>query len=216
MKHLIIIGAGGFGREIYCSATESLGFGSEFDIKGFLDPNIHVLDGFEGYPPILGVEDTYKIVEDDVFVCAFGNIQLKKKCCEKILSKGGVFYTIIHNTAYISKNVKIGDGCIVLAGARIHCDSKVGNYVIIQPYATIGHDTIIGDWSLINTGVVCGGASKIGEGVVIHINSAVMPSAIIGDCAIVGAGSVTLRRVKAGQTVFGVPAKPVLSPKANT
>ena len=88
--------------------------------------------------------------------------------------------------------------------------------MIIQPYATIGHDTCIGDWSFINTGVVCGGSAKIGEGVIIHINSAVMPSAIIGDYAIVGAGSVTLRRVKAGQTVFGVPAKPVLSPNVNS
>lgn len=33
MKHLLIIGARRFWREIYNSATESVGYGTEFDIK---------------------------------------------------------------------------------------------------------------------------------------------------------------------------------------
>lgn len=212
MKHLIIIGAGGFGREIYCSATESIGFGDEFDIKGFLDPDAHKLDGFEGYPPILGVEDSYSIEVDDIFVCAFGNVGLKKKCCEIIISKGGSFITLIHKTAYISKNVRIGNGCVVLAGARIHCDVTLGDFVVVQPYAIIGHDVKVGNWSHINALVDCGGASVIGEGVTLHTTCFVLPQAIIEDGATVGAGSVTMMKVKKDQTVFGVPARPILVP----
>lgn len=212
MKHLIIIGAGGFGREIYCSATESIGFGDEFDIKGFLDPDAHKLDGFKDYPPILGVEDSYSIEADDVFVCAFGNVGLKKKCCEKIISKGGSFLTLIHKTAYVSKNVRIGNGCIVLAGARIHCDVTIGDFVVIQPYAIIGHDVRVGNWSHINALADCGGASIIGERVTLHTTCFVLPQAIIEDDATVGAGSITMMKVKKGQTVFGVPARPILVP----
>lgn len=213
MKHLIIIGAGGFGREIYCSASESLGYGTEFDIKGFLDPDESKLDGFKGYPPIIGVEDTYQIEPDDVFTCAFGNVSLKKKCCDKIISKGGIFQTLIHKTAYVSKNVKIGKGSIILAGARLHCDVTIGDFVVIQPYAIIGHDVKVGRWSHINAFVDCGGASSIGEGVTLHTTCFVLPQAIIEDDVTVGAGSVTMMRVKKGQTVFGVPARPVLVPK---
>ena len=86
---------------------------------------------------------------------------------------------------------------------------------MIQPSAIIGHDTIIGDWSLINTMSICGGASKIGECVTIHINSFVMPGAVIENDVTVGAGSVTMRRVKAGRTVFGVPAKYIVIPQTS-
>ena len=48
MKHLVIVGAGGFGREMFGMAREAVGFGSEFDIKGFLDAKPTALDGFAG------------------------------------------------------------------------------------------------------------------------------------------------------------------------
>ena len=37
MKNLIIIGVGGFAREIYWHAQKAHGFGDEWRIKGFLD-----------------------------------------------------------------------------------------------------------------------------------------------------------------------------------
>ncbi len=35
MRNLLIIGAGGFGREVYNSALESIGYGKDFIVKGF-------------------------------------------------------------------------------------------------------------------------------------------------------------------------------------
>ena len=54
MKNLVIIGAGGMGRTMYNIALECLGFKTEFQIKGFLDDDLSALDGFDGYPPVLG------------------------------------------------------------------------------------------------------------------------------------------------------------------
>lgn len=51
MKKSVIIGASGFGREVYCSATESIGYEEIFDIKGFLDNKSNALPGYK-YPPI--------------------------------------------------------------------------------------------------------------------------------------------------------------------
>ena len=59
MKQLIIIGAGGMGRTFYSNALESRGFGEEFVVKGFIDDNLQALDGFAGYPPILGTIRDY-------------------------------------------------------------------------------------------------------------------------------------------------------------
>ena len=54
MRHLVIIGAGGFGREVYGVAREAVGYGTDFDVKGYLDAKADALAGFEGYPPVIG------------------------------------------------------------------------------------------------------------------------------------------------------------------
>ena len=46
MKNLLIIGARGYGREIYNFAIDSKGYGTEFTVKGYLDDKVSALDGF--------------------------------------------------------------------------------------------------------------------------------------------------------------------------
>jgi sugar O-acyltransferase (sialic acid O-acetyltransferase NeuD family) len=214
MKHLVIIGAGGFGREVYNTAIESIGYGIEFDVKGFID-NIYDEVGHPGYPPLLSKIVDYEIEKDDVFICALGDVNYKKKFCELIISKGGEFITFIHKTAYISMNTTLGKGCIVLADARIHCDVTIGNFVTVQPKAVIGHDVVIEDWCHINAFADCGGASHLEEGVTLHTNSFILPKVRMGAFSVLGAGSVANRNVKPGAVLFGVPARELPVPKIN-
>ncbi len=214
MKHLIIITAGGFGREIYDLATEAVGYQTDFVIKGFIDDNLQALDRFNGYPPILGSVDDYQIFKDDVFVCAVGSVKTKKKLTEKIIAKGGEFYTLISKSASISKmNVQIGKGCIICADARLHCEVKVGNHVTIQPKAILGHDVVVEDWCLINAFADCGGASHLEEGATMHTTSFLLPEKRMGAYSTLGAGSVAIRNIKPGAIMLGVPAKEVPVPQ---
>ena len=89
MKNLIIIGAGGFGRSVYNLAIQCDGYGKDYKIKGFIDDNIHALDNYKGYPPIIGSDKDYQILEDDVFVNSIGNIKTKKKLYFKHSRKRG-------------------------------------------------------------------------------------------------------------------------------
>ena len=66
MKQLIIIGAGGMGRTLYDMAQESIGYGNEFLIKGFIDDNMNALDGFNGYPSIIGSISSYVPEDEDI------------------------------------------------------------------------------------------------------------------------------------------------------
>jgi len=207
MKHLLILGAGGFGREIYWLATESIGYGEDFDVKGFLDPDIHRLDNFEGYPPIVGFEATYELQPDDIFICALGDVKIREKCCKMIKERGGEFITLIHKEAYISKNVIIGEGCIISRDVGISCDIKIGNYVSIQGYAIIGHDVEVSDYVYLGARTFIGGASKIGYASVLHTNAIILPMVNVGKNCVVGAGAVVIKKVKDGDTVYGNPAK---------
>lgn len=210
MKHLIIIGARGFGREVYNTAIESIGYGVDFDIKGFLDDKYNALDGFDGYPPIISSVENYTLQQDDIFICALGDVEWKEHYVEKVLAKGGKFVTLIHRHAYISKNVKIGVGCIVCNQAIISCDVTIGDFTTIQPHVIIGHDCQIGSMCQINSNTSIGGFVKVGDKATLHTSSTLLPKSKIGNNATVGASSVVLRKVSAGTTVFGNPAFPII------
>ena len=206
MKNLIIIGAGGMGRTIYGLAMESLGYGAEYVIKGFIDDNIHSLDGFSGYPPVLGTISGYEPQTDDVFISSIGG-QSRMKCIEIIQEKGGSFINIIHSTARVRNNVKLGIGNIVCAYAIIGVDCTIGNFNLFQNFAVIGHDVKMGNHNRIDTHVTCVGGVTICNFTNIYTAAIINHGVTVEDYANVGAGSFVIRRVKAGTTVYGNPAK---------
>lgn len=209
MKNLIIIAAGGMGRTFYDIARESIGYGTEFTIKGFIDDNLQALDDFEGYPPILGKISEYQPQEGDVFSCSIGGVS-RKKCMEEIIGRGGEFQTLIHKTARIGTNVKIGKGNLVAAFTSIGADATVGDYNMIQSYTVIGHDVKIGNWNRIDTHVTCVGGTVVGNEADIYTSSVLNHGVVVEDGAHVGACSFVIRRVKAGTTVMGNPARKLM------
>lgn len=207
MKKLYIIGARGFGREVYELATQTLQFRKEFEIAGFLDDKADALMEFQGYPAIISSVEAFYPTVDDVFICALGDVNYKKIYTEIILEKGGVFINLIHPSAYISPNAKLGKGCIVCAYTRISCDTQIGNYNTFQPFCAVGHDAIIENYNHFNTYSFLGGGVKVGNLVTLHTGSIVHPHKIVADKSIIGAGAVVLRNVKENITLYGNPAK---------
>lgn len=131
MKNLIIIGAGGMGRTIYSNALESIGYGETFLVRGFIDDNLHALDGFPNYPPIIGTIRDYNPDVDDVFVSSIGG-QSRKSCMEEIIRRNGVFMELIHKTARIYTNASLGKGNFIGAYTVIGNDAVIGDYNMIQ------------------------------------------------------------------------------------
>ena len=206
MKQLIIIGAGGMGRTFYDMARESIGFGTEYVIKGFIDDNTAALDGFENYPPILGTISEYKPKANEVFICSIGGVS-RRKCMEEIIANGGSFITMIHKTARIGTNVTVGEGTVVGAFTSIGADAKVGKYNLIQAYTVIGHDSHIGNWNRIDTHVTLVGGTIVEDEADIHTSAMINHKVVVESKSRVAACSFVIRRVKSGTTVMGNPAK---------
>ncbi len=209
MKHLIIIGAGGFGRELCGIACESIGYGTDFDIKGFLDAKADALAGFAGYPPIVGTPNDYVPAADDVFITALGNIESRRRCAAAIEARGGTFISLVHRTASLGPNVVIGAGSLVAQYAVVSADAVVGRHACVFQGTVLGHDTRLGDFTHVYSLCSVGGGVTVGDGAVIYPGAQIVPRRIIGSNAVVGVGSVVLLNVATGETVFGNPAKVV-------
>lgn len=206
IKELIIIGAGGMGRTLYDIAKESIGYGTEFSIKGFIDDNINALDGFSGYPPVLDTISGYTPEEDDVFTFSIGG-ESRRKCIENMLLRDAKFINLIHSTARIGSNVKLGIGNIIAAFTSLGADCRIGDYNMIQSYSVIGHDAEIGDFNRIDTHVTCVGGIKVANETTIHTGAVINHKVKVNDHAKVGALSFVIRSVKENTTVLGNPAK---------
>lgn len=206
MKNLVIIGAGGFGREMFAAAREAVGFGTEFTVAGFLDDNPNALDRFESYPPILGSLADYEIKENDVFITALGSVSTRKKCVEVIEARGGRFVSVVHRTATVGPNVVIGEGSFLAPNTTLTADVKVGRHSCVFHNSSVGHDSVLGDFTHVYAQCAIGGSVVMEEGSVVYPGSVVTPRRKIGKGSVVGALSAVFTDVPAGVTVFGNPA----------
>ncbi len=213
MKHLLIIGARGFGRVVHDLAIAMSQYQKEFDIKGFLDNKSDALVGYDNYPSIISSVESYEILPDDVFVCALGDVRYKKQYAEIILNKGGHFMNVIHPSAHIGTNVQLGTGCIIAGNVWIDSDTKIGDFVTLQTGCLIGHDCRIDDWSIIDSLSFLGGFVHLCKLVTIHPHSSIIPRLTVGDNATVNIASTVIRNVRPYATVMGNPAKEMVFPK---
>ena len=208
MKNLIIIGVGGFAREVYWHAQKSVGCGVDWQVKGFLDGDVKLAAAeYELLPaPVLGDVDGYEICADDVFTCAVGTPKARKILSEKILARGGEFVNVISVLAYVMPTVELGRGLIIAPHVCIGDRARLDDFVAVNALAIIGHDAHVGKFSCVMPQANIAGKCQIGSEVFIGSGALVLPKAKVGDGATVGAGSVVLKKVRAGSTVFGNPS----------
>jgi sugar O-acyltransferase (sialic acid O-acetyltransferase NeuD family) len=206
-KTLYIVGAGGFGREIFSAVSDVPEYGVSFAVGGFIDDDLNALDGYEGYPSVVGtLKDFNYGSASDVFFVAIGNVEIRKRCVEFLRSKGCSFITLIHKTASVGKNVKLGEGVYIAHNAVLTADIEVGDNSYVFHSSTIGHDVEIGNCSHVSSHVFIGGGVKIGDLVTLQPGSKIVPRVEIKDGAEVGISSVVISNVKAKTKVFGNPA----------
>ena len=133
----------------------------------------------------------------------------RREIYERFKSQGYVFQSVIHPSAVIARDVELGEGTQVMAGAVIQAGSRIGANAIINTRASVDHDCRIGAHVHVAPGVTLCGGVCIEEGAHLGSGSTVVQGVSIGSGCLVGAGSVVIRDVPSGAAVAGVPAREI-------
>lgn len=211
---LVIVGAGGFGREVHAVFEAINAAGGALDLIGYVD-DLGASDELLARlgTSRLGGVDVLSTdggpVDDGVgYVVAIGAGEVRRRIDARLTAAGRRPLTLVHPMATVGGDNRIGEGCILTAGARVTTNISLGRHTQLHVNCTIGHDSVLDDFVSVYPGATVSGNVHLAEGVTIGTGANVLPGITVGAGAFVGAGAVVTADIEPGVTVVGVPARP--------
>lgn len=206
MKDIVIIGAGGFAREVAWLIEEINNNSLKWNLLGFIDDNENNIGKeLNGYKVLGTTEYLNKLPKSVYSIIGIGDGSIREKIVSKLVNRK--FATLIHPSVRISKTNILGDGVIICAGNILTVNIKIGNHVIINLDCTVGHDVEINDYVTVLPSVNISGNIKIGEYTTLGTGVKIIQGIDIGKNIMIGAGTIVIRNVENGCTLVGNPGK---------
>ena len=209
MKRIVIIGAGGQGREVADILRHQAQVSNELTILGFVDHNRNLhgqtLDGL----PVLGDWSWLEGVDcvELAAICTVGSPEICRRMVQWATTLGLTFVNAVSPLARISPFARVGQGITVFPHAVVNTGACLDSHCILNIGATVSHDTRVGRYCNINPGVHLAGNVRVGEGCYIGMGASVIQGRSIGSWTVVGAGAVVIGDLPSNVTAVGIPAK---------
>ncbi len=202
MKKLVIVGNGGFAREVEWLVERINALSPTWDMIGFIDDNID-------NPKVLGNDDFIVHYQKELYVSiAIGTSEIRKKIYNRYKANPNIRFANLTDPSVIGfDRVSIGEGNIICAGTIITVDIRLGNCNIINLDCTVGHDAVLEDYVTVNPGVNISGNVLLSSGTNIGTGAQIIQGISVGENSVVGAGAVVNRDLPANSTAVGIPAK---------
>ena len=210
VQDLVIIGAGGLGREVKWLVERINQRAETWNLIGFIDDGIPQGTEVSGIPVIGGVDYLLEVKESLSVVCAIGAPTVRKMIVNRLRGNSNLsFPALIDPSVKMSESVVLRMGCVILMDCILTVDIEVGEFTIINWDSSIGHDSSVDSFVTIYPSCNISGNVRIGELCEIGTGTQVIQVISIGESTVVGAGSVVVRHLPAYCTAVGVPAKPI-------
>ena len=155
---IVIIGAGGHGKVIADAIIKA----GQYKLLGFVDAKLPIGTAIFGDYKIIETQDNiFSLLSDSTkFIIGIGNNEVRKNI-QKQLESSISWANVIHPSAVVASDVKVGEGSVVLANAVINASAQIGQFTIIDSGTIVDHECIIGDFSHLSIGTLVGSNSRL-------------------------------------------------------
>jgi len=203
---LVIIGAGGHGREVL-DVVDAINAGKPtFEVLGFLDdgsPDRALIEG-RGCRVLGGSLD---LPDGVAYVVGIGTGGHRRAIDERLRERAPESPVLVHPDTTIGPDVELGPGTVVAAGVRMGNHIRIGRHVHVNMNCTVHHDAVLQDHVTLSPGCHVNGNVTLGAGSFLGTGAVVIQGRTVGADATIGAGAVVVRDVPGGVTAVGVPAR---------
>jgi sugar O-acyltransferase (sialic acid O-acetyltransferase NeuD family) len=207
---LLIVGAGGCGRETAEAVRAVNDRRATWELLGFLDDGPAVQGTAVDGVPVVGPVDAIGDHPDASLIVTIGNpdnFTTRRTIVSRLGLPPDRYATIVHPAASIPRSTHVGPGTVILAGSIATTAVTIGAHVVVMPAVVFTHDDVVNDYATFGTGAHLAGAVNIGEGAYIGAGVLIREKRTIGPWALVGMGSAVTRDVPAGEVWAGTPAR---------
>lgn len=208
---LVIVGAGGHGRELLdvVEAVNAASSAARYVFLGFLDDGLADPDPVarRGAPLLGGLELLGQLDAD--YLIGFGEAAARARVDRYASVRGRRPATLIHPRASVGGDVQLGPGTVVCALASITTNVRTGRHVVVNIAASVAHDCRLGDYVTLAPGARLAGGVAVGAQAWIGAQAIIVGHRRVGERAVVGAGAVVTDDIHATAVVAGMPARPI-------
>lgn len=205
-RQILIVGAGGFGREVAEWARQTWPDHAH-RLAGMLSEDACCLAGTGCPLSIVGRPNDFEPAAGDYLLLGIGIPRVRRQVTEGLLARGGRFLTLAHPTAVIADSARLGPGVVICPQAVVSVDTQVGDYAVLNYHTSLGHDASVGDYSVLSPYATLGGSATVGADVFMGLHATVGPRISVGDRVVISANSCALSCVPADSLVYGVPGR---------
>jgi sugar O-acyltransferase (sialic acid O-acetyltransferase NeuD family) len=202
---LVIYGAGGHGRETLDVVEAINDESGTWNFLGFLDDGEVREDRLRRRGAEVVEQDSLDPAKVS-YVIGIGDSARRENVAERMTRVGFTPATLVHPTASMGGDVRLSDGVVLAAGARVTTNVSIGRHSQLNVGASVAHDCEVGEFVTLSPGSFVNGECKLGDRAFLGTGAIITPGCSVGADATVGAGAVVLSDVAPGATVVGVPA----------
>lgn len=207
---LVIVGCGGFGREVLQLVLDINAHAPTFELLGFIDDDPvdrHLTERLGSR--VLGTSADLGGL-DAAIIIAVGASVPRRRLDDQARAAGLRAATVVHPWASVGRDVELAEGVVVGAGTRLSTNITIGRHSHVNVNCTVGHDVVLEPFVSVYPGVHISGGCVVGEGATLGTGCVLLPGVRVGAGAEVGAGAVVVRDVAPEAIVVAPAGRPTL------
>jgi len=201
---ILVVGSGGHAKVV----IDVLRAEGKYEISGCVSNQTDVEEVLG--VPLLGDDSKMEEIYASgikIAIIAIGDNRVRLALAEKVSRLGFEFGNAISPLAYLSRDVKVGNGIVMMPRVVVHPGSEIEDHVILNTAATVDHDCKIGRGCHIAPGCNLAGNVTVEEGAFLGVGTSAIPGVRVGAWGILGAGSVIVGDAPGRTLSMGVPAR---------